>query len=287
MRTQPWSVGRWLAWGVLPLIGLLIALFFAMDIAVGLKSAKVAQAPLAGPLAAQSSLFLRLNEFARVAPDFFWSFVTLLGDTVILFVVLSPLILFKPQAMMAVIAAVPFGGLFSVLAKRVFDLPRPAGVLDSAQFHLGGPLLANHTFPSGHTLSIFAAVAAVLASCLPTQSALRSFGLLATGIGLALLVGFSRIAVGAHWPLDVLGGACAGWLAGLFGAAIARRNEGVWQSQHWQAITSSLFLLAAIWLWWRPLDYPQGAGAIWLATACVTVTVAIQLGRWAQKQSAP
>lgn len=286
MNPHPWPLRQWLVWSVLPLLGLLLAMGLAWDIAQGLKLGQVAQAPASGPLAGQVALFLPLNDLGRAGFDSFWSVVTLLGDTVIVFVALSPLILFKPQAMMGVIAAVPFGGLFSVLAKRVLDLPRPAGVLDSAQFHLIGPLLANHSFPSGHTLSAFAAAAAVLATCLPAKNALRSWGLVVLAITLASLVGFSRIAVGAHWPLDVLGGACAGWLAGLTGAAMARRHPGVWQSRLWQALASGALLLAAIWLWWRTLDYPQGALALWVATACVAVTVAVQIGRWAQARFA-
>jgi len=40
---------------------------------------------------------------------------------------------------------------------------------------------------------------------------------------LAVLVAISRVAVGAHWPLDVVAGAVLGWLAGLSGAVIAHR----------------------------------------------------------------
>ena len=42
---------------------------------------------------------------------------------------------------------------------------------------------------------------------------------------LASLVAFSRIAVGAHWPLDILTGAAGGWLAGALGAWITTRTD--------------------------------------------------------------
>ena len=47
-------------------------------------------------------------------------------------------------------------------------------------------------------------------------------------IALAALVGLSRLAVGAHWPVDVLAGAAIGWCVGLTGVLAARRWP-LWQ----------------------------------------------------------
>jgi undecaprenyl-diphosphatase len=43
---------------------------------------------------------------------------------------------------------------------------------------------------------------------------------------LALAIGFSRIYVGVHWPLDVLGGAVLGVAVGLAVTALLRRGAG-------------------------------------------------------------
>ena len=59
----------------------------------------------------------------------------------------------------------------------------------------------------------------------------------------ATLIGLSRIAVGAHWPLDVLGGAAIGWLCGAFGAWWAQRLP-LWQMPRGM-VTLSIFGLVA------------------------------------------
>jgi undecaprenyl-diphosphatase len=64
------------------------------------------------------------------------------------------------------------------------------------------------SFPSGHTAASFTA-ALVVGTAIPALGAL--------GLILAVLIGFSRIYIGVHYPLDVLAGGCCGtgitWLA--------------------------------------------------------------------------
>ena len=279
---QHWTVRRWLAWSLLPLLLLGAALW-------------VQSQPI---LPAQRALFLQINQSAQVLSPALWSALTLLGDAGVLFALLSPLLLVRPQLMLAVIAAVPLGGLFSVLFKRLFDAPRPATVLDLAQFHVIGPLLNNHSFPSGHTISAFAAAGAVLATLAftakataspsPTASSstLRSVVLAISIIGLAALVGLSRIAVGAHWPVDVLAGASGGWLAGLSGAATARRYPSLWNHAVAQRVMGGALLGVLAWLLRHPVEYPLGAAVVWIALACVLVTVTAQIWAWARNRPA-
>lgn len=67
------------------------------------------------------------------------------------------------------------------------------------------PVTRGHSFPSSHTSNLFAAAAVACRF-------LRRHGL--WFVGLAALVGWSRIYCGVHWPSDVLGSAILGWITG-------------------------------------------------------------------------
>jgi undecaprenyl-diphosphatase len=81
------------------------------------------------------------------------------------------------------------------------------------------------SFPSGHTATSFAC-ATVLSYFVPRAA--PAFYLL------ALAIGFSRIYVGVHWPLDVLGGAILGVAVGLAVTTLLRRGAGRRLSARWR-----------------------------------------------------
>lgn len=83
--------------------------------------------------------------------------------------------------------------------KYWLDQPRPLTALGAERVTVLGTPDALHSFPSGH-----AAFAVLLAASLIPGSA-RSVQI--AMIAFALLVCFSRISTGAHFPLDVLAGA--------------------------------------------------------------------------------
>lgn len=164
----------------------------------------------------QTSTFIWLNHMLNIIPQDFWFGITQLGDALILFPFFFYLIVKRPQSFAALVTTIPFACVLSVVGKAVAATPRPATVLDVTQFEIAGSMLTAHTsFPSGHTLTAFAAAGALLFS-LPSLK--RNWREALAVSSLALLVGLSRVAVGAHWPLDVVGGAVCGLLAGFIGA---------------------------------------------------------------------
>ncbi|OIM98357.1 PA-phosphatase [Polynucleobacter sp. QLW-P1DATA-2] len=187
----------------------------------------------------QISSFQFINGFTQLLPDTLWAWLTFLGNGWGIFALASPLLLLAPRLLTAGIFGGVISGLSSSILKNIFDLPRPAGLLSDGSFHrIGEPLLFK-AFPSGHTLTAFA-IASALYFATPRDK--RSHLLILFGI--ASLVGLSRIAVGAHWPTDVLAGSGVGMWCGMLGALLALR---VPQSQLIpRAIWSRLIALGGI-----------------------------------------
>ncbi len=112
--------------------------------------------------------------------------------------------------------------LLAVVIKGLVKRERPAGLLDAVQSreHFAEGSLG---FPSGH-----AAVAAALTLVVATHLS-RRWALAALVLGVAVL--FGRLYVGAHLPLDVVGGAALGAVAGsvvslaIPARAVARRPQ--------------------------------------------------------------
>jgi len=176
-------------WG-LPVVALLLALIVAV-------------------LGDNAALFAFLNEHLP-GGDRWWGSLTVFGDTLVALSLLLPLCGRYPRLVWAAVLAAILVTLWIQGLKSGFSLPRPAAVLGSSGLHIIGPELHSRSFPSGHTATAFL-LAAVLV--LGLRPALIWRWLI---VIFALLIGLSRIAVGAHWPLDVLVGAASAWLiAGL------------------------------------------------------------------------
>ena len=103
--------------------------------------------------------------------------------------------------------------LCNMLLKPLFDRTRPYYVLGYE------PLIApvgDPSFPSGHTAVSFAAATAIYAIN-------KKWGIAAYIF--AIVMGFSRLYLGVHFPLDVLGGAVVGMIAAKLVLAVFARFD--------------------------------------------------------------
>jgi undecaprenyl-diphosphatase len=137
-----------------------------------------------------------------------------LGD----FTVLVPLALlatlflaFRRRRRAALLLLIVFvGRLLVELQKTVIGRPRP-GVDE----HLEA--VTSLSFPSGHSANAMITYIAI-ALLVPVKQRNRAISV-GLGLALALQAGWSRVALGVHWPSDVFGG----WAFGLFWIALCMR----------------------------------------------------------------
>jgi undecaprenyl-diphosphatase len=115
----------------------------------------------------------------------------------------------KPSLALFTVGAVAGGALISTLLKIAYARTRPDIVA-----HLVGTDSAS--FPSGHAMNsaVTFLTLAVLIGRAEKSVAVRRY-LISMAIALTLVIGFSRLYLGVHWPTDV----AAGWIVGGMWAA--------------------------------------------------------------------
>lgn len=159
----------------------------------------------------EETFLLWIQEYLRseFLTEFFVPF-THLGDSGMLFIVMGILLLCIPKTRkigLAVLTALLIGALITnVTLKPLVDRARPWLVIEQL-WVLVGSGAGDPSFPSGHTTAAFAFGGAVLFSTVKKRWK-------ALALMLAVLMGFSRLYVGVHYPTDVLGGCLVGLLAG-------------------------------------------------------------------------
>jgi undecaprenyl-diphosphatase len=214
--------------------------------------------------------FLTINAAAwRWVPPAALACVTILGHGLGATMLLAPTLLRAPDFLAAGLFSTPVALVLTRLPKALIDSPRPAAAFDPASIHVNGMLLAGHnSFPSGHAITAFLMVAVLLggAGARPRLPLALAIVLLGTAIGL------SRIAVGAHWPSDVLAGAGLGLLAGVAGTQASVRWR-FWKRPAAQPVLALIVLVCAAVLTRIDLGYPL-ARPLQLAMAAVGMAVA-------------
>lgn len=140
---------------------------------------------------------------------------TALGGTGILTLIVIAVTLYyliqrRYKEMLILVTAVGGAYLLSFFFKGLYDRPRP-------EFIPAGEYSYTASFPSGHALLATATylTLGIIVTQLMTRNRLKAFVLL-LAFFVMILVGFSRMYLGVHWPTDVL----AGWIIGSVWAII-------------------------------------------------------------------
>jgi len=160
-------------------------------------------------------LFSLLNGSWGAVPDSVMLSVTHLGNGVVAALIFCLLAPFRKDITVRAILAIILAGIITSIVKELVSSPRPPSVLGEGAFVLG-PVLRGNSFPSGHTATAFAAAFSL--------RPLAPWWVYRLAVGAAAAVGFSRIYIGAHFPLDAFFGAAAGWIAAW---AVLHGFEGI------------------------------------------------------------
>jgi membrane-associated phospholipid phosphatase len=205
-------------------------------------------------------LFLAVHQAGWSIPPVLWQLVTFLGGTLTALALLLLATRMDTQLVWSAFLAGLISFAWSHALKIWLDVPRPPAVFGPEMLHVIGPKLRHGSFPSGHTTTAFT-MAGIVAFHLKRWPGRLSL------VILAALVGLSRIAVGVHWPLDVLVGAGGGWLTA---------GAGHWLGRKWPAgrkvrrVLLILLILCAAALPFVDSRYPA---ARWLALGIALITV--------------
>ncbi len=137
-------------------------------------------------------------------------FISLLGADIIVFAagLFTIFLTWKKHKREAIlfVTVLIIGLLINIILKVIFQRPRPDmdPIMD---------LSSSYSFPSGHAMNafIFYSVMSYFVYHF-THNKLLSIGVTVFSLLLILLIGFSRVYLGVHYPSDVL----AGFIAGFF-----------------------------------------------------------------------
>ena len=159
--------------------------------------------------------YLRFPALTSVMKD-----ITNLGNAGILWILITIVLLLDKKTRnvgyMSALALIGSLIVDNILLKNLVARTRPYEVIDGLKLLIEKQ--SDYSFPSGHTGSSFAS-AIVLWKELP-----RKYGVMALIV--AVLIAYSRLYVGVHYPSDVLAGVVIGTVLALVSVWLVKKIQG-------------------------------------------------------------
>ncbi len=157
----------------------------------------------------QGSIILWVNQHHSPALDVFFKYATHLGDGRFCVAVGLLILIRSKKKGIEALVIYAMSGLIAQLLKFIFDTPRPSvyfeGMMQYVHTVSGIELLTAHSFPSGHTASAFALY--TWFATWTKNPILQTLWLVP-----AVVVGYSRMYLFQHFPIDVYVGSMLGVL---------------------------------------------------------------------------
>ncbi len=152
------------------------------------------------------SLFYFVNLINNQFLNIIMPIITFAGTEIFWIVVCGVIFIFGGEKGRKVailcLVALALGYFISEALKYLVARPRPYAILNGVNFYFS---MEGYSFPSGHSVASFTAC---------TFLGIK-YGYLYLFLALAVLVGFSRIYLGLHYPSDVIFGALIGVMCSL------------------------------------------------------------------------
>lgn len=172
----------------------------------------------------QKDLFFYLNGKLSEFPNLQFN-LTQLGDVLIFFPFLTVFIVYAPKIWEALLSSAILSLLVSAILKKIFAMPRPAAIFENESFVIIGKILSGNTsLPSGHSIATFVVITIFLFAFMPKRNKYKviwsSFILM-----LGFIIAFSRVGVGAHYPIDVIVGSIIGYIVTVIGIQISNKVD--------------------------------------------------------------
>jgi membrane-associated phospholipid phosphatase len=172
----------------------------------------------------KNNAFLLLNTNLGKAADYFFEYFTNMGDGLVWLIWLIAIFASKRRHLFPlIISSFVLTTIFTQVFKYVIlpDEARPStAIADQSQIHYveGVTIHSINSFPSGHTATAFTFVLLIALT-------VKRRGFLLLAFVVALLVGYSRIYLGQHFPLDVGGGIIVAILSVSLSVPLYKRFE--------------------------------------------------------------